>query len=103
MKSRPSTDDIDFDIDSNTNPNGTEFQRYIECYTSAKTESPSQCTAKVDDYFECLHHRKEKLRIQTIKRELLNQKNNSKNEDGVKTVINVKSSLPDTLGFVSEK
>lgn len=77
-----------------------EFQRYIECYTSADTASPSECTAKVDDYFECLHHRKEKIRIQTIKRELLNNKAHGK-EGTVKTIVNVKNSLPETLGLVN--
>lgn len=80
-----------------------EFQRYMECYTNANTKTPTECTGKVDDYFECLHHKKEKLRIQTIKQELLNHKAAShENEGKVKTIVNIKKSIPDTLGFVSE-
>ncbi|GMM38725.1 hypothetical protein DASC09_060640 [Saccharomycopsis crataegensis] len=77
-----------------------EFQRYMECYTSAKTQSPAACTGKVDDYFECLHHRKERLRVQLIKQELLNHKNSSKDDGSLKSVVDMKSSLPEVLGLV---
>ncbi|ODV59923.1 uncharacterized protein ASCRUDRAFT_18070, partial [Ascoidea rubescens DSM 1968] len=51
-----------------------EWQRFMECYTNAGTTKPSQCQPNADDYFECLHHSKEKARTLAIKTEYLRQK-----------------------------
>lgn len=37
----------------------TEWQSFMECYSSKSTTDPSQCAAKSADYYECLHHKKE--------------------------------------------
>ncbi|KAG8917567.1 hypothetical protein FRC02_003033, partial [Tulasnella sp. 418] len=41
------------------------WQEFSKCYASADT--PSQCTSQVEDYIECLHHRKEIARAFEIK------------------------------------
>lgn len=40
------------------------WQQYMICHMN--TARPEQCAAENADYFECLHHKKEIARVQTI-------------------------------------
>jgi NADH dehydrogenase (ubiquinone) Fe-S protein 5 len=81
-----------------------EFQRYIECYTNASTEHPTQCTPHAEDYFECLHHKKEKTRVAAIRKQYL--KNLSNEGKPAKSVLNTaavrKDTIPQVLGLIDE-
>lgn len=71
----------------------------MDCYTSNETKGPRECTPQADDYFECLHRPKEKLRAQQIRAEYLKQQSG---KAGERTQgVSVKNdSLPEVLGLV---
>lgn len=81
-----------------------EWQRFLECYTNADTSHPVQCTPQVDDYFECLHHKKEKARVMAIKSQSLKNKfEEKKSGEEVKSIAVTKDSLPEALGLIDSK
>mgnify|MGYP004716844799 CR=1 FL=1 len=81
-----------------------EFQRYIECFTNANTERPLHCAPHAEDYFECLHHKKEKTRIAAIKLQYLkNLANEGKPATSTLNTVAVrKDSIPQVLGLIDE-
>jgi len=80
-----------------------EWQRFLECYTSAETTKRVQCTPQADDYFECLHHRKEKARTLAIKTQLDKNKEKAEKagEEFTPVVVNA-NSLPEALGLIEK-
>lgn len=78
-----------------------EWQRFLECYTNADTTHPVQCTPHVDDYFECLHHRKEKERASLIRAQLKkNQAEQKQKGEEVQKLAVTKNTLPEALGLI---
>lgn len=44
----------------------SEWQKFLDCYTAKSTDDVKKCKLLAEDYEECLHHRKEKVRAQQI-------------------------------------
>ncbi|CCH44272.1 hypothetical protein BN7_3833 [Wickerhamomyces ciferrii] len=79
-----------------------EWQRFIECYTSEETSHPVKCTPHADDYFECLHHNKERARVQMIQAQLNKNKADAKeNGESPNSIVVTRHSLPETLGLIA--
>ncbi|CAB4428675.1 unnamed protein product [Rhizophagus irregularis] len=57
----------------------TFWQEFRKCYAMA--DRPEQCTLQMDDYFECLHHTKEKARAKAIKDQELKLNEEKKKQD----------------------
>jgi NADH dehydrogenase (ubiquinone) Fe-S protein 5 len=57
----------------------TFWQEFRKCYAMA--DRPEQCTLQKDDYFECLHHTKERARAKDIKTQELKLIEQKKKQD----------------------
>ncbi|CAG8674839.1 14034_t:CDS:2, partial [Gigaspora rosea] len=55
------------------------WQEFRKCYAMA--DRPQDCALQLDDYFECLHHTKEKARARKIKAEEVKQIEKKRQED----------------------
>ncbi|KAH0826597.1 hypothetical protein J3R83DRAFT_4958 [Lanmaoa asiatica] len=47
------------------------WQEFQKCY--AQADAPQECKLQAEDYLECLHHRKEIARANTVKAEFIKQ------------------------------
>lgn len=70
----------------------------MECYSSKETPHPSQCLPKIDDYYECLHHKKEKARAILIANEMFKRRD----EEGKLLDVVKKQFSIDSLGLVKD-
>ncbi|VVT54133.1 uncharacterized protein SAPINGB_P003923 [Magnusiomyces paraingens] len=75
-----------------------EWQSFLECYTASSTSDVTKCQAKSADYYECLHHKKEKGRAILIANEMLKRKD----EEGKLLDVVKKQFSIDSLGLVKE-
>lgn len=82
----------------------TEWQTFLSCYTANSTDHPSECQLNAEDYFECLHHPKERTRVKEVKVKYLESlKKEAGGKEEKEGLVRVKADLVEGLGLIPEK